>query len=144
MPGGTLLSEQLSQIISQATAPAFLLGAMAGLISVLIGRMNRIIDRTNTLTAVPNEDPARGHLRTDIPRLERRAKLINKAIEFSVISGIFTTLLVLIAFASAFLGIGHAYGAAILFMVALGSFGISLIYLWAEVRISLSQFDFYN
>jgi Protein of unknown function (DUF2721) len=144
MPGSTALAEQLSQIISQATAPAFLLGAMAGLISVLVGRMNRIIDRTNALTAVPNEDPARGRLRTDIPRLERRAKLVNKAIEFAVISGIFTTLLVLIAFASAFLGIAHGYGAAVLFMLALGSFGISLIYLWLEVRISLSQFDFYS
>jgi len=140
----TPLAEQLSQIISQATAPAFLLGAMAGLISVLVGRLNRIIDRTNALTAVPNEDPARGHLRMDIPRLERRAKLVNKAIEFAVISGIFTTLLVLIAFASAFLGVGHAYGAAVLFMLALGSFGVSLIYLWAEVRISLSQLDFYS
>jgi hypothetical protein len=144
MTPATPLAEQLSQIISQATAPAFLLGAMAGLISVLVGRLNRIIDRTNALTAVPNEDPARGHLRTDIPRLERRAKLVNKAIEFAVISGIFTTLLVLIAFASAFLGVGHAYGAAVLFMLALGSFGVSLIYLWAEVRISLSQLDFYS
>jgi hypothetical protein len=144
MSAGNVLAEELSQIISQATAPAFLLGAMAGLVSVLIGRLNRIIDRTNALTAVRDEDPARGHLRMDIPRLERRAKLVNKAIEFAVISGIFTTLLVLIAFASAFVGVGHAYAAALLFMLAVGSFGISLIYLWAEVRISLSQFDFYG
>ena len=134
----TPLAEQLSQIISQATAPAFLLGAMAGLISVLVGRLNRIVDRSNALAAGPNEDPARGQL------LERRAKLVNKAIEFAVISGIFTTLLVLIAFASAFLGVGHAYGAAFLFMLALGSFGVSLIYLWLEVRISVSQLDFYS
>jgi hypothetical protein len=144
MAPATPLAEQLSAIISQATAPAFLLGAMAGLISVLVGRLNRIIDRTNALTAVPSEDAARGHLKMDIPRLERRAKLVNKAIEFAVISGIFTTLLVLIAFASAFLGIGHAYGAAFLFMLALGSFGVSLIYLWLEVRISVSQVDFYS
>ena len=137
----TILADELSKIISQATAPAFLLGAMAGLISVLVGRLNRIVDRAGSLTATPSEDPATKHLRMDIPRLERRAKLINRAIEFAVISGIFTTMLVLIAFASAFLGVGHAYGAAVLFMLALGSFGISLVYLWLEVRISISQFD---
>ena len=80
---------------------------MAGLISVLVGRLNRIIDRAGSLTATPSKDPATGHPRMDILRLERRAKLINRAIEFAVISGIFTTLLVLIAFASAFLGVGH-------------------------------------
>ncbi|HET7882493.1 MAG TPA: hypothetical protein VFL55_16525 [Acetobacteraceae bacterium] len=31
---------QLSQMISQATAPAFVLGAVAGFISILLGRMN--------------------------------------------------------------------------------------------------------
>ena len=37
------LVEELPQIIAQATAPAFLLGAVAGFLSVLIGRSNRIV-----------------------------------------------------------------------------------------------------
>lgn len=37
---------QLSQVIAQVTAPAFLLGAVAAFISVLISRMNRVIDRS--------------------------------------------------------------------------------------------------
>jgi hypothetical protein len=37
---------QLSQVIGQVTAPAFLLGAVAAFTSVLISRMNRIIDRS--------------------------------------------------------------------------------------------------
>jgi hypothetical protein len=43
---------QLSQIISQVTAPAFLLGAVASFTSVLIARMNRIIDRSQALHAI--------------------------------------------------------------------------------------------
>jgi hypothetical protein len=37
---------QLSQVITQAIAPAFLLGALAAFISVLTLRMNRVVDRS--------------------------------------------------------------------------------------------------
>ena len=40
---------QLSQVISQSTAPAFLLGAVAGFVSILLGRMNAIVDRIRHL-----------------------------------------------------------------------------------------------
>jgi hypothetical protein len=42
---------QLSQVITQVTARAFLLGAVAAFTSVLIARMNRIIDRSQALHA---------------------------------------------------------------------------------------------
>jgi hypothetical protein len=32
---------QLSQVMVQATAPAFILGAVAGFVSILLGRMTR-------------------------------------------------------------------------------------------------------
>lgn len=47
---------QLSQIIAQITAPAFLLGAVAAFVSVLIVRMNRIVDRTQALNAIADDD----------------------------------------------------------------------------------------
>jgi hypothetical protein len=47
---------QLSQVITQVTAPAFLLGAVASFTSVLIAQMNRIIDRSQTLNAINDDD----------------------------------------------------------------------------------------
>ena len=44
-PGATDLSH-LSQVIAHALAPAFLLGAVAGFASILVGRTNGIIDRS--------------------------------------------------------------------------------------------------
>jgi hypothetical protein len=41
--------EQLSSIIGSVAAPAFLLGAVAASISVLMSRMNRVIDRSQFL-----------------------------------------------------------------------------------------------
>lgn len=139
-----ILVAELSRIISQSTGPAFLLGAMVGLVSLLIVRLNRIVDRCNALTAIADSDPARAPLKATIPSLRHRAQLMIKAIQFAVASGVLTTLLVIISFGSAFLGYSYAYGAAVLFMLALSIFIVSLVYLWTEVRMALSDFDYHG
>ena len=136
-------AEQISRVISQATAPAFLLGAVAAFISVLITRMNRIADRSNVLSAFAGGDAGQSHLDVVLPRLKRRAKLLNKAIEFAVISGICTTVLVILAFASSLLNFKHEYGAAVMFSIALLFFAASLVKLLLEVRAALHDLDFY-
>ena len=135
---------QLSQVISQAAAPAFLLGALAAFIAVLIGRLNRIIDRTIALNAIPDDDAAKSRLKADIPRLLRRAAMINRAIFWAVISSIAITSLVIVAFVSAFFHIQHERGVAVLFMVALSAFTVALIDFAREVRVALSEFDHYG
>jgi hypothetical protein len=51
--------QQLSQLMSQATAPAFVLGAVAGFVSILLGRVPTVIDRIRSL----NEIAERYHTR---------------------------------------------------------------------------------
>src|SRR3954449_2255074 len=103
-------TDQLSQVIAHATAPSFLLGAVSGFVAVLMGRMNGIIDRIRTLNAIPDGDQARAYLKADLPRLKRRAKLMNDAIYLAVGSAICTTLLVILAFAAALFGVRHEPG----------------------------------
>ena len=134
---------QLSQVISQAIAPAFLLGALAAFISLLILRMNRVVDRSQALNAIGGDDPARVHLKTDLPRLKQRSVLLNKAILYASISAIFATLLVMVAFVSAFFGIQHERGIAVLFVVTLGFFAATLVNLARETWIALHEFDYY-
>jgi hypothetical protein len=134
---------QLSHVISQAAAPAFLLGALAAFIAVLISRLNRVVDRTIVLNGIPDDDTARCRLKADLPRLMRRAMMLNRAIFWAVVGSISVTLLVVVAFASAMLQIQHERGVAILFMVALGAFTVSLVDFAREVRIALSEFDHY-
>lgn len=133
---------QLSAIIGSVAAPAFLLGAVAAFISVLISRTNRIIDRSQFLHAIPESDE-RSYLKTDIPRLKRRAKLLNRAIFHATIAAIVTALLVIVAFVSAMLHLAHEYGVAILFVLALSFFLLSLIGLARELSIGLHDFDHY-
>jgi uncharacterized membrane protein YgcG len=132
---------QLSQVISQAAAPAFLLGALAAFISVLISRLNRIIDRTIVLNGIPAEDTARSRLKADLPRMMWRATLVNRAILWAVIGSIAVAVLVIVAFASAFFEVQHERGVAVLFMTSLGAFTVSLIDFAREVRIAVSELD---
>jgi hypothetical protein len=96
---------QLSQVITQAIAPAFLLGALAAFISVLTLRMNRVADRSQMLNAIGDADKARAHLKADLPRMQQRATLLNNATFFATLSAIFATVLVMVAFVSAFFNI---------------------------------------
>ena len=134
---------QLSQVIAQAIAPAFLLGALAAFISVLILRMNRVVDRSQMLNAITDSDSARVHLKADIPRLRQRAILLNQATFFASMSAIVATFLVMVAFVSAFFNIQHERGVALLFVVTLGFFAAALINFARETRIALHELDYY-
>jgi hypothetical protein len=136
--------DQLSQVITQVASPAFLLGAVAAFTSLLIGRMNRIIDRAQVLNAIGEDDPSRAYLKNDIPRLKRRAVLLNKAIYFSTLSAITTSLLVIVAFVCAYLNFAHEYGVAVLFVLALVFFTASLVNLARETSIALHDMDHFK
>ena len=132
---------QLSQVIGQAAAPAFLLGALAAFIAVLIARLNRIIDRTVILNGIPDDDAVRYRLKAHLPRLMRRAAMVNRAILWAVVASISVTILVIVAFVTAFFELPHERGVAIFFMISLGAFTLSLVEFAREVRIALSEFD---
>ena len=134
-------ASQLSQVISQAVAPAFILGALAAFISVLSLRMNRVVDRSQALNAI-GDDAGRAHLKADLPRLKQRAVLLNNAILFASLSAIVATLLIVVAFVIAFFGIEHERGIAVLFILTLGFFAASLVNFIRETKIALHEFDY--
>jgi hypothetical protein len=134
---------QLSQVITQAIAPAFLLGALAAFTSVLILRMNRVVDRSQALNAIAESDAARAHLKADLPRLKLRSVLLNNAILFASVSGIFATLLMMVSFVNAFFGVEHERGVAVLFLITLGFLAAALVNFSRETRITLHDFDYY-
>lgn len=135
MPTTPTLS-QLSVVISQATAPAFLLGALSGFIAILVARLNRIIDSDCGRTGSTSKD--------DMSRLKCRALLINRAILWAVASSIATALLLIVAFVIAYYDFPHEYGVAILFIVALGTFTISLINFAREVHMAVMDFEHFG
>ena len=132
---------QLAQVMVQSTAPAFILGAVAGFVSILLGRMTNVIDRVRSLNEIADDDIVRANLKSDIPRLRRRAKLLNSATRLALASGMCTSLLLVVGFVSAFFRLQHEYGAGILFAVAVALLGGSLFRFSQEIRIGLSESD---
>jgi hypothetical protein len=134
--------DQLGRIIANVAAPAFMLGAVAAFISVLLSRINRVIDRSQFIHGIPEGDSSRTFLKGDLPRLRRRAALLNRSLFCAVVSAILTALIIVVAFVSALLNLAHEYGVAILFVAALLMFCMSLVDLARETRIAFHENDF--
>jgi hypothetical protein len=93
------------------------------------------------LNEIRDDDASRAHLKKDIPRLKRRAKLLSNAIVFATISAIVTSLIVIVAFASAYLNVAHEYGVGPLFVIALALFAVALVNLTREMRLAANETD---
>src|SRR5262245_60124040 len=131
--------DQLQLVISQTAAPAFILGAVASFLSVLLSHMGRIIDRARTINDLADSNPRQHELKKSLPRLHERARILHRAIYWAIGSGIVTCLLMIAAFASAYFGFRHEPGAAALFIAALGLFTASLVSFAREVGIALKH-----
>jgi len=134
-------TQRLAQIFSQALAPTFFLGAVAGFVSLMASRLSAVIERARALNAIREDDHARAHLKADLERLRRRARFLNSGILAALRGGLCATLLLAIMFATEFMGLKYAYGAGLLFMIATFFLGFSLFRFAQEARISLSDTD---
>ena len=75
---------QLSNVITQATAPAFLLAALLAFVALLIARSNRIIVRSIFVNAISDNGTVRARLKENVPRLQKRAAMIDRAILWAI------------------------------------------------------------
>ena len=137
-------AERLSQIFSQAIAPTFFLGAVAAFVSLMASRLSGVMVRMQTLNAISEDDEPRVPLKSDIERLRRRARFLNSGILAALRGGLCATLLLAIMFIVGVLGLQHAYGAGVLFIIATGFLGFGLMRFVQEARISLAEHDEYE
>ena len=116
--------DHLSLAITHATAPAFMLGAVAGFLSILIARMERVIDRNRALQSgdAAAADPS---LRQALGKARAPRDASRPAIYFSVLSALVTAMLLIAAFLAALAGISHGGIVAAMFVVALALLMIS-------------------
>ena len=133
--------DQFSQIINQVVGPAFLLGAVASFIAILIDRMTGVVERIRFINDLPDEGHAKSHLKADQPRLKRRLRLLQRSLLLSIGSGAVGALLIIIAFGAAVLHLSHVWGTALLFSISMLLLCASLIVLAFEVKIGLSEYD---
>lgn len=128
--------DHLSEAISHATAPAFMLGAVAAFLSILIARLERIADKNKALrSSDASLDPSDGLAAA----FARRMELLSRAIYFAVLSALATAALLILAFLAGLLGIGHGQVVAAMFVFALMLLMAALVELAREIRIYMAH-----
>jgi uncharacterized membrane protein YGL010W len=105
--------------------------------------MNRVVDRAIVLSEL-DDNAANASLKSDISMLKLRAALLNNAIFWAVASAIAVSILVMLAFLSALFNVRHEPGVALLFIVSLAMFTLSLVHLAREVRVAVLELDHFR
>ena len=135
--------DHLSVAISHATAPAFMLGAVAGFLSILVTRIERVADRRRALRSGDAAEFDVSEKDEVAKAYGRRMRYLSRAIYFAVLSALMTALLLILAFLAALVGFGHGGIVAVLFVIALALLIASLVELAREIRlhIAMAHFD---
>jgi hypothetical protein len=76
--------DRLTQIFSNAIAPAFFLGAVAAFVSLMMSRLATVHERIKATRALPDQHGASVGSRTALGMLTRRARLLSDGIILSL------------------------------------------------------------
>jgi MFS family permease len=127
----------IAQAIQLAIAPVFLLTAVGTLMSVLSGRLARIVDRMRALEAhvCSNEHEAL-EVKTELEALARRMGLSYLAIGLAVVCALLIGLLIVLT--DVFLEVSLARVIGILFMAAMIAFIASLLAFLREIFLAVA------
>jgi hypothetical protein len=139
----SLSLESVAHVIALATGPAFLLAAVLSFLFLLVARMAQVVDRARALDDIDDKDERRAQLKADMPLLRRRARLLNLAIALTILSGVLTAVLIIVAFLGALFDFPTEFAIVALFVIALTSFMVSLSFLTREAMMSVAEFKHY-
>ncbi|ARO57527.1 hypothetical protein B2G69_18200 [Methylorubrum zatmanii] len=130
--------DEVTRVIGLATAPAFLLGAVAGLLSLLVSRLTRTADLVRSLLSSPKHAGSpeqEAALRDALTR----TGYTRWAITLCVHSGIVTGWMVVLIFVDVLFGLHNSRAIAFAFILALVLFTTSLFCLLLEIRLSIED-----
>ena len=133
--------ERLTQIFSNAVAPAFFLGAVAAFVSLMTSRLAAVHERIKATRALPDQDRTAVGSSMELGPLRHRARLLSGGIILSLGGGVCATLLLAALFASQFFGLNHVYGAGILFFVATLLLGVALFRFAQETWLARREWE---
>lgn len=124
-------NSSIAQTIQLALTPIFILVAIGNFMNVLTGRLARIVDRSRHLQGqhVETQGPDHDRLVFELRQLDKRIKLINRAVLFLVLAAITVGITVGLLFIERLTDAemdaviaGTFFGAVVLLMAALVTF----------------------
>lgn len=134
----------IAQVIQLSVAPVFLLAGVGATLNVLVGRLVRIVERARTTETQMKQatEDAQAELLERLEVLARRARLISRAIALSVLCAVLVPIVIVALFVDVLFEVNLDVPIAIIFIVALMSLAIGLIYFLREVFVATAALTF--
>jgi hypothetical protein len=131
----------LSRAIQLSVAPVFLLTGITGLLSMLTGRLARILDRTRIIQSRLEDSHVKEalRLRATLEVQRKRMFLINRAILCATLTALLVAGVVAVMFISAVAALDLAAIVVPVFVLAMLSLIVGLILFLAEVQLAIAQ-----
>ncbi len=129
----------IARTIQLSVAPVFLLAGIGGVLNVIAGRLNRVVDRSRHLerlygeTDGPEHDRHVGELRV----LDRRIQLASNSIFLCVASAVAVCALVTLLFVAEMARAEVGRWIAALFIVAMALLAAGLVLFLVETRVAV-------
>jgi len=136
--------QDITHTIQLAVAPVFLLTALGTMLGVLNTRLGRVVDRARRVEARigVEVDGSQGALVAEIKQLSFRARLILYAITCGVSSALLVSLLIAVAFVGYLFDAHFGNAMAVIFVLAIGAFVLSLLIFLREIYSAATTLRF--
>lgn len=129
----------VAHVIQLAVAPVFLLTGIGAILSVLTGRLGRLVDRFRVLTETVSELPAIQARELNI--LTVRASWVHWSITLCTASALFVAIVIGALFLGAVVSFNPSRIVSIMFITAMTSLIIGLGCFLREISLSVHIFD---
>ena len=129
----------VSHVIQLAVAPVFLLTGVGAILSVLTGRLGRLVDRYRALTETQKALLPKQARELEV--LSVRAVWVHWAITLCTASALFVAIVIGALFVGAVVDINPSRAVSILFIMAMTSLIIGLGCFLREISLSVHIFD---
>jgi len=129
----------IARVIQLAVAPVFLLTAIGTILSVLSGRLARIVDRARVLVGIVATavEGRRAAASEELAILLRRRRLVNLAITACTVSALLVCVLIATAFVGYLAGVDFSIALAVFFIGAMAAFVAALLLFLREILIAV-------
>jgi len=128
----------VAHVIQLAVAPVFLLTGVGAILSVLVNRLGRVVDRFRALEAILSEahEDTRTSAQTEMAILSRRARMIHWAIGFCTGSALLVCIVIATLFVGSITGAEMPGIIATLFIAAMLALVAGLLCFLREIALA--------
>lgn len=131
----------VAHVIQLAVAPVFLLTGIGAILSVLTGRLGRIVDRFRVLTEQQNHKQSQTKISRELSLLSIRATWVHWSITLCTISALCVSVVIGTLFVGSEINLDPSRLVSPMFILAMLSLILGLICFLREIYLSIHAFE---